>query len=86
MKSSSYSKKINCSFLIYFHNDSTNCILWSPPVGNTKLILMGAVFRPQQAAGYIVIIGDSEGRTIGALSLWIPLPQTVEEVEVLACC
>lgn len=52
----------------------------------TKLILMGAVFRPQQAAGYIVIIGDSEGRTIGALSLWIPLPQTVEEVEVLACC
>ena len=69
------------------HNNSTKCILWFPPVGNmSKVNFDGAVSRPQQAAGYIVIIGDSEGRTVGALSLWIPLPQTVEEVEVLACC
>ena len=52
----------------------------------SKVNFDGAVFRPQQAAGYIIIIGDSEGRTVGALSLWIPLPQIVEEVEVLACC
>ena len=52
----------------------------------SKVNFDGAVFRPQQAAGYIIIIGDSEGRTVCALSLWIPLPQIVEEVEVLACC
>ena len=44
-----------------------------------------AVFNNINTAGIGVVIRDSNATVIGALSRRIPLPQTVEEVEALAC-
>ena len=44
----------------------------------------GAVFMESGKAGIGVVLRDSSGQPIAALSASIPLPSTVEEVEFLA--
>lgn len=44
-----------------------------------------AVFKNNNAAGLGVVIRDSCCEIMGAMSVRVPLPQTVTEVEVLAC-
>ena len=59
---------------------------WRPPDHpRFKANFDGAVFSNIDAAGIGVVIRDSNAEVIGALSRRIPLPQTVEEVEALAC-
>ena len=59
---------------------------WRPPDHpRFKANFDGAVFSNIDAAGIGVVIRDSNAEVIGALSRHIPLPQTVEEVEALAC-
>ena len=45
----------------------------------------GAVFKSLSSAGLGVVICDNKGAVIGALSMHIPLPRSVAEVEALAC-
>ena len=45
----------------------------------------GALFSSTNAAGLGVVIRDNVGAVIGALSMRIPLPQSVATVETLAC-
>ena len=45
----------------------------------------GGVFNSINAVGIGVVVRDVRGDVVGALSMRIPLPQTVAEVEVLEC-
>ena len=59
---------------------------WSPPCSNIyKANFDGAVFQELQKAGVGVVIRNSNGEVIGALSESYFLPATVEDVEAIAC-
>ncbi|KAL0001329.1 hypothetical protein SO802_015110 [Lithocarpus litseifolius] len=60
-------------------------VKWSPPAeGLYKVNFDGAVFEDQACAGLGVVIRDSAGLVIGALSQKIRLPSSVVMVEDLA--
>ena len=59
---------------------------WRPPCNNFyKANFYGAVFQDLQKAGIGVVIRDSNGEVIGALSKSSFLPATVEDMEAIAC-
>nr|POE97331.1 hypothetical protein CFP56_49462 [Quercus suber] len=59
---------------------------WRPPdLHSFKANFDAAVFQATNTAGIGVIIRDSNGEVIGALSMPIPLSQSVAELEALAC-
>ena len=59
---------------------------WTPPNSNSfKANFDGAVFNSSNSAGICVIICDSNGEVIAAMSERILLPTIVMEVEMLAC-
>ena len=59
---------------------------WSAPAQpRYKANFDGALFKSSNSAGLGVIIRDTNGAVIGALSARVPLPQSVALVEALAC-
>ena len=56
-----------------------------PPPPQFKANSDGAIFQDTGTAGIGVVIRDSEGMVIAALSERISLPSIVEDVEALAC-
>ncbi|XP_065630784.1 uncharacterized protein LOC136068061 [Quercus suber] len=59
---------------------------WRPPCSNFyKANFDGVVFQDFQKAGIGVVIRDSNGEVIGALSESSFLPATIEDVEAIAC-
>ena len=59
---------------------------WCPPShARFKANFDGAVFQSSNEASIGVVIRDHRGEIIGSLSLHIPLPPTVAEVEALVC-
>ena len=59
-------------------------VKWSPPVeGLYKINFDGAIFEDQACAGLGVVIRDSAGLIIGALSQKIRLPSLTVMVEAL---
>ena len=61
-------------------------VQWCPPALNQyKANFDGAVFRSCSAASLGVLIRNWRGAVIGALSMRVPLPQSVADVEALAC-
>ena len=59
---------------------------WLPPSPNQyKVNSDGAIFQDSGSTGLGVVVRDSEGMVIAALSERIALPPTVEDVEALAC-
>ena len=56
-----------------------------PPLAQYKANSDGAIFQDTGTTGIGVVIRDSEGMVIAALSERITLPSTVEDVEALAC-
>ena len=50
-----------------------------------KVNFDGAISKNIDAVGLGVVIRDSNGEVMGAMSQRVPLPQTVVEVEALAC-
>ena len=60
-------------------------MLWQPPpVGSVKANFDGAVFREEQEGGIGVVIHSNEGQVLAALSEKIPMPTSVEILEMLA--
>ena len=60
-------------------------VCWKPPPpGVVKINFDGAIFSTQSSAGLGVIIRDHAGLVLAALSQSIPLPTSVETVEVMA--
>ena len=61
-------------------------IHWKPPRSPyCKINFDDAIFQDQKMAGIRVVIRNSGGQIIGALSNKINLPATVDDVEALAC-
>lgn len=59
---------------------------WFPaPAPLLKVNFDGALFMDSFKEGIDVVIRDSTGKVIGALSERIVLPTTVDDVEALAC-
>lgn len=59
---------------------------WRPPdLHSFKASFDAAVFQATNTAGIGVIIRHSNGEVIGAISMPIPLSQSVAELETLAC-
>ena len=59
---------------------------WFPPEQQFyKVNIGGAIFKNIDAVGLGVVIRDNNGEVMGAMSQRVPLPQTVVEVEALAC-
>ena len=59
---------------------------WRPPCSNIyKANFDGVVFQELQKAGIDVVIRNSNGEVIGALSESYSPPTTVEDVEAIAC-
>ena len=59
---------------------------WHPPNHpRFKANFDGAVFNSINVARIGVVVRDFRGDVVGALSMRIPLPQIVTEVEILAC-
>ncbi|KAK9993781.1 hypothetical protein SO802_023484 [Lithocarpus litseifolius] len=59
---------------------------WNAPTQTRyKANFDGALFSSTDVAGLGVVIRDNVGAVIGALSMRIPLPQSVATVETLAC-
>ena len=56
-----------------------------PPPAQYKANSDGVIFQDTGTAGIGVVIRDSEGMVIAALSERITLPSTVEDVEALGC-
>ena len=56
-----------------------------PPHARFKANFDGVIFQSSNEAGIGVVIRDHRGEIIGSLSLRIPPPPTVAEVEALAC-
>ena len=56
-----------------------------PPHARFKANFDGAIFQSSNEAGIGVVIRDHRGEIIGSLSLRIPLPPTIAEVEALVC-
>ena len=64
----------------------THLTHWLPPPPNQyKANSDGAIFKDSGTAGFGVVMRDSEGMVIAALSERIALPPTVEDVEALVC-
>ena len=58
---------------------------WTPPSkGFYKINFDGAIFESSGRAGMGVVVRDVEGMAIAALSQNLPLPSSVDSVEVLA--
>ena len=58
---------------------------WQPPAENSiKANFDGAVFGEEQEAGIGVVLRDSEGQVLAALSEKVRLPATVEVLEMMA--
>lgn len=64
---------------------STRSSLVSTRVVSVQSQLWRCSFQEQQLSWLGVVICDNKGAVIGALSMHIPLPQSVAEVEALAC-
>ncbi|XP_030939695.1 uncharacterized protein LOC115964547 [Quercus lobata] len=63
------------------------CVKWSPPAeGGYKANFDAAFFENSELAGIGVVVRDSSGNVMGALSQKIPKPQSVEHAEALAAC
>ena len=61
--------------------------IWCPPDRHWyKANFDRAFFKNIDAAGLGVVIHDHDGEVIGVLSMRIPLPHSVAEVEALASC
>ncbi|KAL0000349.1 hypothetical protein SO802_014130 [Lithocarpus litseifolius] len=61
-------------------------IHWKPPRSPyCKVNFDGAIFQDLQMAGIGVVIRNSSGQVIGALSDRIHLPSAVDDVEAIAC-
>ena len=59
---------------------------WRPLENNSyKVNYDAATFRSTNSVGIGVIVRDYAGEVIGALSLPIPMPQSVAAAEALAC-
>ena len=59
---------------------------WCPPTTDVcKVNFDAAVFRSSNSAGLGVVVRDSSGAVIGALSVPISLGSSVAELEALAC-
>nr|POE61983.1 hypothetical protein CFP56_41814 [Quercus suber] len=59
---------------------------WCPPDQHCyKANYDSAVFKSSNTAGLSVVIRDSRGDILGAISVRVPLPHSVPEVEALAC-
>ena len=59
---------------------------WSAPaLPRYKANFDGALFKSTNSVGLGVVIRDTNGAVIGALSARVPLPQSVAMVEALAC-
>lgn len=66
---------------------SAPCVKWSPPpVGLYKVNFDAALFDNSELARIGVVVRDSLGNIIGALSQKIARPQSVKHVEALAAC
>ncbi|XP_030924737.1 uncharacterized protein LOC115951725 [Quercus lobata] len=60
-------------------------VKWSPPAeGGYKANFDAAFFESSELAGIGVVVRDSSGNVMGALSQKIPRPQSVEHAEALA--
>nr|POF05590.1 putative protein phosphatase 2c 51 [Quercus suber] len=58
---------------------------WCPPEQfQYKANFDGAVFKSSNSAGLGAVICDNKGAVIGALSMHVPFPQSVAEVEAMA--
>ena len=65
---------------------ATTVYHWCPPPhARFKANFDGAIFQSSNEAGIGVVIRDHKSEIIDSLSLCIPLPPTVAEVEALAC-
>nr|POE51404.1 hypothetical protein CFP56_41771 [Quercus suber] len=61
-------------------------IHWKPPWSSYwKINFNGAIFQDLQMAGIGMVIRNSSGQVIGALSDKINLPPIVDDVEAIAC-
>lgn len=59
---------------------------WRPPDHDSyKVNFDAAIFNSSNSAGIGVMVRDCAGEAIGALSMPIPLPQSVADVEALTC-
>ncbi|XP_065618956.1 uncharacterized protein LOC136063028 [Quercus suber] len=59
---------------------------WRPPeYGTYKVNFDAAIFKASNTAGIGVIICDWGGQAIGALSMSMPLANSVSDMEALAC-
>ncbi|XP_075658588.1 uncharacterized protein LOC142628359 [Castanea sativa] len=59
---------------------------WQPPdLGSYKVNFDAAIFSASNSTGLGVMMRDCAGEAIGALSMPIPLPQSIADVEALAC-
>jgi len=59
---------------------------WQPPDHDIyKVNFNAATFSSSNSVGIRVIVCDYVGEAIGALSMTIPLPQSVADVKALAC-
>ena len=66
---------------------TTSISRWCPPDQHCyKANYGGAVFKSSNTAGLGVVIRDSRGDILGAMSVHVLLPHSVPEVEALACC
>ncbi|XP_030939570.1 uncharacterized protein LOC115964388 [Quercus lobata] len=62
-------------------------VKWLPPAeGGYKPNFDAAFFENSEVAGIGVVVRDSSGNVMGALSQKIPKPQSVEHAEALAAC
>lgn len=62
-------------------------VKWSPPAeGGYKANFDAAFFENSELVGIGVVVRDSFGNVMGALSQKIPRPQSVEHAEALAAC
>nr|POE53100.1 putative ribonuclease h protein [Quercus suber] len=60
-------------------------VRWKPPPpGLVKVNFDGALFSTQSSAGLGLVVWDSTGLVLAALSQEIPLPTSIETVEVIA--
>ena len=65
---------------------TTSTSLWRPPDHHCyKANYDGAVFKSSNTTGLGVVIRDWRGDILGAMSVRIPFPHSVPEVEALAC-
>ncbi|XP_075654783.1 uncharacterized protein LOC142624948 [Castanea sativa] len=59
---------------------------WCPPEAHTfKANIDAAVFKSENLVGLGIVIRDWRGEAIGAVTMPVSLPQTVVELEAMAC-